>query len=351
MKLGGAWLDVAVPPRARAYMLGSRRAQAAVIVLSVWLLAAVASTLLGDASGSVPATLRGAGATAITVTSVLVLAVPVGWALGLVAGAGPRIADTLLARLIEFGGLWPTVVLLAVVRAAEPVPSFTSFVLVVALTRALRVARLVRGEALRVSHATHVMAARATGVSWRRLLVLHVSPSTLGPLLVATAFTAAATIALEAALSLIGLGVPERWASWGSQLGASTATAAIAPATAIAAVTGAFVLLADALDDALNPRRSVRGPRPAHLPATFNAHCVNLISLEAGAVLDHARLHERRRGVEEETDADNFIAGRAAGGLGSGGSHPVQQHGWLCRRFARHVLLGYRRCRQSGRDF
>ena len=252
------WLQTAVPTRARAYLYRSRRFQVALALLCLWLVAALVADLGGE-TGSVANTLHGARGSAIAVVGVLAISVPLGWALGLLAGAGPRIADTLLARATELGGLLPTVVLVAVVKAAEPMPTTASFVLVVGLTRALYLARLVRGEALRVSHATHVMAARALGVSRLRVLTGHVSPLTLGPLLVGAAFTAAATVGLEAALSLIGLGLPEGAASWGSQLSSSSGPAAAALAVAAALATGACALLADALDDALSPRRSIRG--------------------------------------------------------------------------------------------
>jgi peptide/nickel transport system permease protein len=261
------WLDTWLPYRVRTYLGRSYRFRIATAILCSWLVAALAGAWWGQAGEPVQETLLGAWTAARVVGGVLLVAVPLGWTVGLVAGAGPRLVDTLLARLIEVGGLLPTVVLLAVVQAAEPVPTLSSFVVVVIVTRALRLARLVRGEALRVSHATHVMAARAVGVSRRRVLALHVSPLTIGPLLVEVAFTAAAVVALEAGLSLIGLGLPDNSSSWGSQLSGHSGLSAALPAAAIVLVTAALVLLADALDDAWNPRRSVRPPRAQPLPA------------------------------------------------------------------------------------
>jgi oligopeptide transport system permease protein len=250
-----SWLQTAFSERARAYLCRSRRFQVALGLLCLWLVAALVDYPGGEPA-SMASALQGARGSAVAVVGVLAIAVPLGWSLGLLAGAGPRIADTLLARAIEFGGVLPTVVLVAVVVAAEPTAE--SFVLVVGVTRALYLARIVRGEALRVSHAAHVMAARALGVSRLRVLTGHVSPPTLGPLLVGTAFTAAATLGLETTLSFMGLGLSQDAASWGSQLSSSSGPATAALAVAIALATGACVLLADVLDDALSPHRSLR---------------------------------------------------------------------------------------------
>lgn len=255
------WIDVWCPPQARTRLLKSHRFRGAAAVVGVWVLAALAAGLWGRSGGPVGETLLGARTAALAVGGVLLIAVPLGGATGLLAGAGSRVADTLLARLIELGGLLPTVVLLAVAQAAEPVPTLGTFIVIVGLTRALRMARLVRGEALRVSHATHVMAARALGVSRRRVLAFHVLPLTTGPLLVEGAFTAAAVVGLEAALSLVGLGLPSDSASWGTQLGTHSGLSAALPAAAVALVTSALVALADSLDDAANPRRSFDASR------------------------------------------------------------------------------------------
>ncbi len=250
-----------ISPRTRTFLGRSHRFRLAMVLLTLWLAAAIAASWVPASGGELGRTLLGARTAAVVASGVLGVAIPLGWSLGLLAGAGPRAADILLSRLVEFGGLWPTIVLLAVVQAAEPIPTLATFVLVVGLTRALRVARLVRGEALRVNHTAHVMAARALGLSRRRVLAWHVSPLTLGPTLVEGAFSAAVAIGLESALSFIGLGLPHGRASWGSQVVAASGTLeALMPAAAIAAVTGSLVLLADALDDASSPRRGHSPP-------------------------------------------------------------------------------------------
>ena len=204
-------------------------------------------------------TVHGARSIVVVTLSVLGIALVLGLCAGALAGFGPRVADALLARAVELSGALPTLVLLALVRAVEEVPTMLSFVIVLGTLRALRIARLVRGEFLRVSANDFVLAARALGAPARHIAVQHVLPHVMGPVLVAAAFTAASVVALEAALSFVGLGLPPELPAWGALLGQVgrelSATSALLPALGIVATTGACCLLADALDDALGARR------------------------------------------------------------------------------------------------
>jgi peptide/nickel transport system permease protein len=134
-----------------------------------------------------------------------------------------------------------------------------SFVAVVAALRAVRIARLVRGEILRVAGQDFVLSARALGVPEWRIATTHVLPHVMGPVLVAATFTLSSVVALEAALSFVGLGLPAHVPSWGGLLGQAgsgvPALAIVVPAVAVVTTTAAAWLVADALDDALSARR------------------------------------------------------------------------------------------------
>jgi ABC-type dipeptide/oligopeptide/nickel transport system permease subunit len=82
--------------------------------------------------------------------------------------------------------------------------------------------------------------------------------------LVSAAFSAAAVVALESALSFLGLGLPDGSPSWGVLLGRSTGPAALGPALGILVLTGALYVLADTLDESLSAKRALgRVLRPA----------------------------------------------------------------------------------------
>lgn len=204
-------------------------------------------------------TVHGARSSVLVTLSVLAIALSFGLVLGGLAGMGPPLWDALLARIVELTGALPTLVVLAIVRSVETVPGVLSFVAVVAALRAVRIARLVRGEILRVAGQDFVLAARALGVPEWRIAVTHVLPHVMGPVLVAATFTLASVVALETALSFVGLGLPADVPSWGGLLGqAGSGVGAIAvavPALAVVATTTAAWLVADALDDALSARR------------------------------------------------------------------------------------------------
>jgi peptide/nickel transport system permease protein len=140
----------------------------------------------------------------------------------------------------------------------------TNLILVLGAIRGITMARLLRSEVLRVSQQDFVTAARALGLPARAVLGRHVLPHVLSPVLVSAAFTAAAVVALESALSFLGLGLPAGQASWGVLLGRLTGPAVIGPTLGILALSGALYALADGLDEALSgtAERHPVGTRP-----------------------------------------------------------------------------------------
>lgn len=218
--------------------------------------------LLGtDALGHDIAAVFVHGARSVVVTSlaVLLFAVVAGVALGAAAGQGSLLPDALLSRAIELGGALPTLVLLALLRAGSVIPSWLGFVAVVAVLRALEIARLVRGEVLRVCGTDYVTAARALGGSSFGIVRRHLLPHLMGPVLISAAFTAAGVVGLEAALTFLGLGLPADQPSWGSLLG--QARQGLSPLgifvaiSAIVTTTLSLYVLAELLDDRISARR------------------------------------------------------------------------------------------------
>jgi oligopeptide transport system permease protein len=121
-------------------------------------------------------------------------------------------------------------------------------------------ARLARGQVLAVRQREYVVAAESIGMNRRTILLRHVLPNILGPLIVAETLAIPTYISTEAFLSFIGLGVNRPTPSWGSMIADGSAgirsypNQAIFPALALALAMFAFNFLGDGLRDALDPR-------------------------------------------------------------------------------------------------
>ncbi len=202
---------------------------------------------------------HGARGSVVIGLSVALFAVTAGVIGGGLAGFGPRIADALLGRAVEITGALPTVVIVALVRAIDRDDSVVSFIGVLALLQAVHVARLVRGEVLRVRGQDFVLAAQALGAAPARVFRFHVLPHVLSPVLVRAALVVAAAVALEAALGFLGLAPAMSPPSWGVALSQATPNAGggalLLPAFAAIATTMSLWVVADALDDSLSARR------------------------------------------------------------------------------------------------
>ncbi len=123
-------------------------------------------------------------------------------------------------------------------------------------------ARLIRGQVLSLSEEDYVLAARALGASELHIMLRHVIPNALGPLVVAVTAGMGGAVLLEASLSFLGIGIQPPNASWGSMLEEGRRYWQIfphlmlIPAVTIGIVQVAFVFLGDGLNDALDPRRN-----------------------------------------------------------------------------------------------
>ena len=119
-----------------------------------------------------------------------------------------------------------------------------------------------RGQVLSINEEDYVLAARALGASQWHIMLRHVIPNALGPLVVAVTASMGGAVTLEAGLSFLGIGVQPPNASWGSILEEGRRYWQIfphlilIPAVTIGVIQVAFVFLGDGLNDALDPRRS-----------------------------------------------------------------------------------------------
>lgn len=119
--------------------------------------------------------------------------------------------------------------------------------------------RLIRGQVLKLSEEDYVMAARSVGASEWRIMLKHILPNAMGPVIVMTTYNLGAAIVAEAGLSFLGIGVQPPNTSWGSMLAQGWKVWSIAPhimlapAICIAVVRITFNFLGDGLNEALNP--------------------------------------------------------------------------------------------------
>ncbi|MES2304167.1 MAG: ABC transporter permease [Gemmatimonadota bacterium] len=187
------------------------------------------------------------------------VAVGIGSLLGLAAGSADGIAAGFWRRLIDIGLALPRIIVLLVLLAATGALSTMQLAMMIGITGWPGIARLVRGETLRLRHAPWVEAARALGDTPARILWREIFPATLPPVLVAATLGVADAILLEAGLSFIGLGLPVPAPSWGGMLFEARDVIGQAPwllffpAAALVAATSAATLIGEALRRSLQP--------------------------------------------------------------------------------------------------
>jgi peptide/nickel transport system permease protein len=155
---------------------------------------------------------------------------------------------------------------LALVMSASLGPSIENVIIAISIPIIPRAARVIRSSVLSIREMQYVEAARALGLSHGRVAFRHVLPNTIGPFIVLCTAQLGSAILVEAALSFLGLGVPEPYPSWGRMLSVSAAEYAqkaphlvLFPGIAISLAVFGTNLLGDALRDTLDPR--LRGSR------------------------------------------------------------------------------------------
>jgi peptide/nickel transport system permease protein len=188
---------------------------------------------------------------------------------GAVVGAASAVLggklDALALRVLDVLSAFPGI-LLAIYLAAVLPPSALTVVLALSVTGWVGFARVARTSVQQVLARDHVTAANALGVPRARVILTHVLPLALAPLVVQGSFALSTNILAEASLAFLGLGAPPGTPSWGSLLdeGVTYLFAAphlaLFPGVCVAAAVLAFHVLGDALLDALDVRSSSRLP-------------------------------------------------------------------------------------------
>jgi ABC-type dipeptide/oligopeptide/nickel transport system permease subunit len=135
---------------------------------------------------------------------------------GAVAGYAGGITDSIMMRVLDGFLAIPRLLLLLGILVAWPQLSIGSLILFLGLTGWFGLSRIVRGQVLALKHAEFVTAAHALGASRRRILLRHLLPNLVSPIVVAATLGVAHVIVLEAGLSYLGIGVPQPLASWGN---------------------------------------------------------------------------------------------------------------------------------------
>jgi ABC-type dipeptide/oligopeptide/nickel transport system permease subunit len=183
--------------------------------------------------------------------------VTIGILLGATAGFFGGRVDLVIQRMIEITMALPTFFVILTLVAFLEEPKIFHIMLIIGLVRWTGVARLIRGEFLRLRNLDFVTAAVALGYSRRRIIFGQILPNALGPVLVAATFGVASAILVESTLSFLGLGDLSA-PSWGQTLQEGYASGSwhliLAPGFAIFLTVSLLNLVGEGLRDALDPK-------------------------------------------------------------------------------------------------
>jgi ABC-type dipeptide/oligopeptide/nickel transport system permease subunit len=185
------------------------------------------------------------------------ISLAIGLLVGAVSGFAGGKADHLFMRLADILLAFPGI-LLAIGMTAVMGPSLRNVLLALSLMGWVGIARLVRGQVIKVKEMEFVQSARAAGNPPVRLLLAHILPNSISPILVEATFGIARAIVAEAGLSFLGLGVAPPSPSWGAMINEGRHLLFIAPhicaapGLAIMATVMAFNFIGDGLRDAMD---------------------------------------------------------------------------------------------------
>ena len=206
-------------------------------------------------------------ALAVAMLSVAI-AMVLGVLIGVVAGYFGGLVDTVLNRSQDVLFAFPTL-LLAIIIVAVLGPGLVNAVLAIAIVYTPRFARIARASALGIKTSEYLDAARLAGVSTPVILVRHVLPNVLPPVIVLAALSMSTAQLAYASLSFLGLGISPPQADWGSMLSKARDFITVAPwlvvfpTLALVLLMLAFNVLGDAIRDVLDPRHAGAVARPA----------------------------------------------------------------------------------------
>ncbi|RME81978.1 MAG: ABC transporter permease [Planctomycetota bacterium] len=197
--------------------------------------------------------------------------VMIGIILGSLAGYFGGKVDLIISRFIELMICFPTLVLIiTIIAVARDMwimkiwSGMFAIMLVIGITGWTGIARLIRGEFLRLRNQDFVTAGKALGVSNFRLIFRHIVPNALAPVLVSATFGVASAILVESSLSFLGLGVSPPTPTWGAMLSEARSMPleiwwlTLFPGMAIFITVTVYNLVGEGIRDAIDPRLKER---------------------------------------------------------------------------------------------
>jgi oligopeptide transport system permease protein len=211
-------------------------------------------------------TIYGARASITVGISTTLAVLAVGATLGALAGFYGGWLDAVVSRLADiFFGI-PLLLAAIVLMQMLHHRSVWTVIAILAVFGWPQVARIARGAVIAVRGSDYVLAAKALGVSRFRILLRHVVPNAAGPVIVVVTISLGIFIVTEATLSYLGVGLPPSTVSWGGDINIaqnrlrSGSPILFYPAGALALTVLAFLMMGDALRDALDPGSGARRP-------------------------------------------------------------------------------------------
>ena len=210
-----------------------------------------------------PRVVYGARASLLVGVAVAVISVAIGLAIGLVAGY-VRWLDGIVMRIMD-GLMAIPAILLAIALVSLSSAGVAAVIVAIVVPEIPRVVRLVRSVVLSVREEPYVEAAIAVGTPTPLLLVRHILPNTLPPLIVQATYIAASAILIEAILSFLGVGIPPETPTWGNIMAEGRTLFRIFPHNILypgiflALTVLAVNMLGDGLRDTLDPRMASCG--------------------------------------------------------------------------------------------
>jgi peptide/nickel transport system permease protein len=187
------------------------------------------------------------------------IAAVLGCILGLIAGYGPRALDNLIVLVFDTVRSFPTV-MFALALTTLIGPSLETVVTVVIATFAPGYGRIVRTQTLALKGSEFILAERSLGAGSPRILLAHILPNVVGPLMILASMDIPVAITIEAGLSFLGFGVRPPTPSWGTVLNdgyafiGNTPWIILAGGLPLVLTTLGFTFLGESLRDAIDPR-------------------------------------------------------------------------------------------------